>query len=236
VSASGQELFRVWDKDNTVYGPVGLSTLIQWVHENRVLSETFIQSESENRWHRAENFAPLQKHLASKQNWTPAATRLDRSVEIDPEELRQFAVFSGLTDEQLKQFAALGDSFEVPPEKLIVRQGDPCDAIYFVLSGMLRVRLLIGVAKDDITLCKISGGEFFGEVGMFLQSTRTADVVSETEARLLRMSSNAFQLLVQQTPALAAPVLFALAVTMARRMAEDNQRFAREKTAEFLWR
>lgn len=236
MSASSQERFRVWDNDNTVYGPVGLPTLIQWIHENRVLPGTFIQTESEHRWHRAGDFTPLQKHLADKPDLPPAAVHLDRAVEIDPKELRQFTVFSDLADEQLDQLAALGDFFEAPPEKLIVKQGDPCDAIYFILSGTLRVRLLIGLAKDDTTLCKISAGEFFGEVGMFLGSTRTADVVAETEARLLRMSSNAFQLLVKQTPELAAPVLLALAVTMARRMAEDNRRFAREMTAEFLWR
>jgi len=52
--------------------------------------------------------------------------------------------------------------------------------------------------------------EFFGEVGMFLQSTRMADVVTETQARLLRLSSNAFQLLIKEAPELAGPLLFCL--------------------------
>jgi CRP-like cAMP-binding protein len=234
MNPSDQELFRVWDNDNTVYGPIGLSTLIQWIHEDRVLPGTFIQAESGKCWHRAADLAPLQKHLASKKKLVPGPAHFDRVAPFDPDEFRQFACFSDLADEALEQFAALGDCFEVAPGKLIVKEGDPGDAFFFVLFGTLRVRQLIGVEKYEEVLCKISGGEFFGEAGLFLRSARTADVVAETEARLWRMSSNAFQLLVKQTPELATPILFALAATMAGRMTAGNQQFAQETTPEFL--
>jgi CRP-like cAMP-binding protein len=152
----------------------------------------------------------------------------DRVADFDLNELRQFTCFSDLADEELEQFAALGDCFEVAPGKMIVKEGDVGDAIYFVLSGTLRVRLLIGIEKYEEILCKVSVGEFFGEVGLILQNAQPADVVAETEARLLRMSSNAFQLMIKQTPEVAAPVLFALAVTMAGRMTAGNQQFVWE--------
>jgi hypothetical protein len=231
MNPSEQELFRVWDKDNTVYGPIGLSTLIQWIHEARVLPETFIQTESRKRWHRAADLAPLQKHLASKQKRVPSLAHFDRLAAFDPDELRQFTCFSDLADEELEQFAALGDCFEVVPGKLIVKEGDSGDAIYFVLSGALRVRLLVGIEKYEEVLCKVSDGEFFGEVGLFLQNVQPADVVAETDARLLRMSSNAFRLMVKQMPEVAAPILFALAATMAGRMTAGNQQFAWETPA-----
>jgi CRP-like cAMP-binding protein len=94
----------------------------------------------------------------------------------------------------------------------------------------------MGVKKTDTTLRRISTGEFFGEVGMFLQSTRQADVVAETNARLLRISSNALQLLIREAPALAGPLLFSLAVTMARHVGEDKQGASRGVTRELLWR
>jgi signal-transduction protein with cAMP-binding, CBS, and nucleotidyltransferase domain len=216
-----------------VYGPVDLSALIQWVQEKRVLPETLIHVESESRWHQAQDYVPLQKYLSSQPKSAPGAVHLDQTVDISPEELRQFPVFSNLSYKQLQQLAALGYSFEVAPGKLVVKQGEPCDAIYFVLSGTLRVRLLVGV-KNETTLRRISGGEFFGEVGMFLQSTRTADVVADTRARLLRLSSYAFQKLIKETPELSAPLLFSLAATMAQHMAEDHQRSARGAASEFL--
>ena len=227
MSLGEPELFRVRDSDDMVYGPVGLSTVIQWIQEKRVLPETLIHVESEGRWHQAQDFAPLQGHFSSHRRPAPGAVHFDPIVITDLEELRRFPIFSGLSDKQLQQLAALSDCFEVAPGKVIVRQGEPCDAIYFVLSGTLRVRLLVGVKNQDTTLRRISGGEFFGEVGMFLQSTRMADVITGTKVRLLRLSSNAFQLLIKKAPELAGPLLFSLAVTMAQHLAEENRRSAR---------
>ncbi len=264
MSPSRQELYRVRDTDNMVYGPVDLNGLIQWIQEKRVLPETLIHVESESRWHQAQDYAPLQKYLSPQPKSAPGAVHLDQTadispkelrqspifsnlskpapgavhldqtVDINPEELRQFPIFSNLSYEQLRQLAALGYSFEVAPGKLVVKQGEPCDAIYFVLSGALRVRLLVGV-KDETTLRRISGGEFFGEVGMFLQSTRMADVVADTKARLLRISSNAFQWLIKEIPELAGPLLFSLAATMAQHMAEDHRQSSRGATSELRW-
>jgi hypothetical protein len=236
VSLGAPELFRVRDSDDVVYGPIGLSTLIQWIQEKRVLPDTLIHVESESRWHQAQDLAPLQGHLSPQQKPAPGAVHFDPIAITNPGELRQFPIFSGLSDKQLQQLAALSDCFEVAPRKVIVKQGEPCDAIYFVLSGTLRVRVLMGVKSQDTTLRRISGGEFFGEVGMFLQSTRTADVVTEAQARLLRLSSNAFQLLIKEAPELAGPLLFSLAVTMAQHMAEDNRRPSHGPAPELLWR
>jgi CRP-like cAMP-binding protein len=119
---------------------------------------------------------------------------------------------------------------------LVVRQGDPCDSVYFVLSGELRVRLLVGVVdRVDKTLCKLGRGEFFGELGMFLRSKRTADVIAESTSRLFCIYTNAFQLLIKQIPELASPILFSIGTTMAQRVADDNQRLYREMTSQFVW-
>jgi Cyclic nucleotide-binding domain len=234
VSLGEPELFRVRDSDGVLYGPVGLSTLIQWVHEKRVLPESLIRVESESRWHQAQDLASLQGYFSPQEKPAPGAVHFDPIVITNPEELRQFPIFAGLSDKQLQQLVTLSDCFEVAPRKVIVRQGEPCDAIYFVLSGTLRVRLLMGVKNHDTTLRRISGGEFFGEVGMLLRSTRMADVVTETKARLLRLSADAFQSLIKEAPELAGPLLFSLAVTMAQHMAEDNRRSSRGPTPELL--
>lgn len=236
MSSTAPETFKVWADDNMVYGPIPLPTLIRWVQETRVLAETWVHLPSEDRWERAAALEPLRPFFTSAPTAAPAAGPSAGLGHVTTPELRQFAAFAGLADHELDQFASFGELQAAEPETLILRQGDPCDAIYFILAGMLRVRLLVGVNREDTTLCRISAGEFFGEVGMFLQSTRTADVMAETPARLLRVTANAFQLLAKETPQLAAPILFAIASTMARRIAEDNQRFYREATSQFLWR
>jgi len=228
------ESFKVWAGDENLYGPVDMATLVQWIQDDRVFPETLVQPQSDLRWRTAANVETLRDKLPAAADAATVPTGDDPSSVV--EMLREFPLFAGLTNDGLEQIAALGKTYEVAPGDLVVRQGDACDAVYFLLAGELRVRLIIGVVDQmDKTLCKLSSGEFFGELGMFLQSKRTADVVASTQSRVFRMNTNAFDLLVKQIPALAAPVLFNLGATMARRIAEDNQRFYREVTSQFVW-
>ena len=71
------------------------------------------------------------------------------------------------------------------PGELVIKKGDPGDGLFFVLSGSLRARLVVGF--EDRTLARIPAGEVFGEMAMFTQSPRSADVVAEEESRMLRL-------------------------------------------------
>jgi len=228
-----EDHYKVWAEDENTYGPVDSETLLQWIKDGRVVPGTFVQPQSLGCWRRAGDVEALGDQFpAAADGAIPAGDAGTAPAEA----LGQFTVFSTLSAEGLAQLAALGKTYDVPANTLIVHTGDPCDAVYFVLSGGLRVRLLVGIAdQQDKTLCKLGTGEFFGELGMFLQSKRTADVLAETESRLFRIDTNAFRLLVKQIPELAAPILFDLGVAMAQRIAEDNQRFYREVTSQFLW-
>jgi NTE family protein len=149
-------------------------------------------------------------------------------------ELRQFSAFAGLSNEQLEQFVRFGELVEAPPGQVILRNQDPSDSLFFLLSGELRVRLVVG--REDKTLGRVVAGECFGEIAMFMRAARTADVIVESDARMLRVTSEAFLLLINQLPHIAAPILFGMARVMASRVSERNQQYQRDAASEFLWR
>jgi len=233
MSDPNAESYKMWAEDEKVYGPVDTATLVKWIQDERVFPETFVQPQSDLRWRPAADIETLRvkfpvvpDSMAEFGNGAPSLV----------DTLREFPHFAGLTKDGLEQIAALGKSYELAPGDLIVQQGDPGDSVYFILSGELRVRLIVGVVdRMEKTLCKLGSGEFFGELGMFLQSKRTADVIAETQSRVFRMTTNSVLLLVKQIPEIAAPVLFNFGVAMAQRIAEDNQRFYREVTSQFVW-
>jgi hypothetical protein len=224
--------FKLWAEDEKVYGPVGADTLLQWIQDERLFPETFVQSQSDSCWRRAEDVEILREKFTAN----PSAAAGHIGVTSTAMALREFPFFAGLTNEGLEQVAALGKAYEVEAGHLVVRQGDSCDSVYFVLAGELRVRILVGVVdRVDKTLCKLGRGEFFGELGMFLRSKRTADVIAEAHSRVFCISTNAFQLLIKQIPELASPILFSIGATMAQRVADDNQRLYREMTSQYVW-
>jgi len=211
------ESYKVWAGDNMVYGPIELQTLIAWVQEGRVTPQTWVHTASRNCWVRAKDFPSLREHFLDAAD---TVYILPRGA-ITAEELRRFPVFARLSLRDLQQFLRFGKLHEARPGEYVVEKGAPCDAVYFVVSGEVRARLIIG--HEEETLARVSEGEFFGEIGMFMQAARTADVVAESETRLLRLTAQAFESMIAEIPQLAARLLYAVAQSMAHRVAGDDK-------------
>src|ERR1051325_6279677 len=206
ASPTSVESYKLWAEDEQVYGPVDAATLFEWIQDKRLFPGTFVQPQSDPCWRRAEDVETLREKFPRPAHLATSEAGIETNSTAGA--LREFPIFGSLSNEGLEQIAALGKAYEVAPGDLVVRQGDPCDAVYFVLSGELRVRIIVGVVdRVDKTLCKLGRGQLFGELGMFLQSKRTADVIAETQSRLFCISANAFQLLTKQISQFASPIL-----------------------------
>jgi len=70
---------------------------------------------------------------------------------------------------------------------VIVRQGDEADALYFVQSGEVEVRLR-GADGTETPVATIGAGDYFGEIGVLTGGARLADVVALEPTELLRLS------------------------------------------------
>ena len=225
------ELFRVWAEDNLVYGPIGVSDLIRWAQENRVLAGTWVYLQTANAWRPAREIEPLRGMLAAQE--AAAEPVFAANDAVGPGELRPFSIFAGVTEEELERFIGFGELRVAGSGEVFLKQGDPGDALWFVLAGELRARLIVGL--EDRSLARIVAGEFFGEMALLLQAPRAADIVVTTPTRVLRLSAESFQRLLREMPHLGAAVLFGIARTMAGRITEDNRRFQREVASEFVW-
>jgi hypothetical protein len=226
--------YRVWASDNQIYGPITISILKQWVVETRVQRDTWVFVEEKREWRQADRiddlllYFPVSSDTAQLERETTDATGLDLV------ELRQFAIFSGLSNRDLAQFLRFSTLVTVKSGESVMRRGEPGDAVYFVLSGSVRARILVG--REEKVLAKIPAGELFGEMAMLTQTARSADVIAEEETRLLQFTSAAFRVLIEEKPAAAAPLLYFLASLMASRVLEVNQRFQQEVATGFVWR
>lgn len=69
------------------------------------------------------------------------------------------------------------------PESVIVREGDPGDALYVVKAGRVRVQTLR--EGRCVCLAYLEAGGCFGEVALLSGRPRTATVVAEERATLL---------------------------------------------------
>jgi len=238
MPADNEEVhYKVWASDNVVYGPVLLETLLEWVADGRVLADTWVFSQEVNSWKPAKSLPPLGDALANyhaTQAPLPTPTELGQASDsITVDYLRQFDALAGLGLAELEQFISHCIMMEIEEGGLIMKKDSPGDGLYMILSGETRVRLVI--ARQDTTLANVGAGSFIGEVAMFSQAPRTADVLALTPCNLLFMSAEAFRNMMQSEPKLASAVLFALGHIMADRMMAGNQRLQSKVSSEFLW-
>lgn len=219
--------YLVWGVDNVVYGPVDLPVLVGWVQEGRVTAETWIHLQHLDSWQKACQLPELQMFFQQRRT----AAALPATVEepdttrmfLKPGALRRVKILACLSDRQLEEFVQYMEVKRVRQWEEIVREGNPGDAMYLLLDGEVRVRVMIG-GKETI-MATLGPGEFFGEVALFDHGPRSADVLANSDCVLLRIPAASFQRLVEGNPTLAAPFLFAVSRTLISRFRANNKRY-----------
>jgi CRP-like cAMP-binding protein len=212
--------FIIWGADQNAYGPVELPTLIDWVQDDRVTADSWIFSQKDGRWLVASKVPELQI-IFGKRRRSAAGTEV-KAGQVNTGALRRVKILAALSEEQLTKFSGYMEVVEVRQWSEVVRSGEPGEAMYLILEGELRVRIMVGDRERILTT--LGAGEFFGEIALFDNEPRSADVVANLDSKLLRVSSEAFERLIGEAPELAAPIIHAIGKTLAARIRADNKR------------
>jgi hypothetical protein len=219
--------FRTWGEDNIAYGPVELPALVSWLRQGRVLRNTWVFSEQRREWARAGEMIEL-KGLFKSTVGTPSAAV---GPGITTGSLRRIKILADMDERQLTSFLQYIEVLRLPPGATVFKKGDHGDAMFLVLEGELRARVMVG--GQESTLTTMTLGECFGEMALIDAGPRSADVIANQECVLLKISAAALKRVFQEAPALAAPFLLGLSKTISTRVRtltkrhEDSVLFAR---------
>jgi hypothetical protein len=206
--------FIVWGLDQTAYGPVELPMLVGWVKEERVLADTWIFTCKSSSWQRAQEIPELSMFFGQP----PVAAKPG----VSARQLRRVKILATMTDEQLERFSRVVDVERIPQWTVVVKQGEHGDSMYLVLEGELRVRMEV-MGKETI-LATLGPGDFFGDIAIFDLGPRAADVVANSDAVLVKVTSKSLDVLGKESPDLSAAFLKAVGRTLTARIRADNKR------------
>ena len=115
-----------------------------------------------------------------------------RHVPASVTELSRIGLFSELPGETLTKLADRMQRDEVAAGTVVVREGEPGDRFYVLLSGVA------GVSQTSIGDRRIlRAGEFFGEVALTMHVPRTATVTTMTPCLIASCDAATFDELVR---------------------------------------
>ncbi|GMG85717.1 cAMP-activated global transcriptional regulator CRP [Biformimicrobium ophioploci] len=106
-----------------------------------------------------------------------------------------------------------------PAKSTIIYAGDRCESLYFIVRGSVTVLIEDDEGREMI-IAYLNDGDFFGEMGLFEQDTRSAWVRTKTECEVAEISYTKFLELTKQQP----EFLFALATQMAHRLRSTTRK------------
>jgi len=125
------------------------------------------------------------------------AQRQDHKLEL----LRGVPLFAGLDPKALEAIGKIAEEREVDAGTALTHEGRHEGYFFVIVSGTVRIE------RGGQTINTMRDGDFLGEIALLDGGPRTATAVAETACRLLVMTYQRFQRLLDTAPEIRTAVM-----------------------------
>ncbi|MCP9928358.1 mechanosensitive ion channel family protein [Cyanobium sp. CH-040] len=132
--------------------------------------------------------------------------------------LRHNPLFGALSEEELTSLAHQARCLRFSPGEAVVREGDPGQSLYQLVSGRVEVRKQ-QKGGEVLSVAQLNPGDIFGEMSLLSGSPRSASVQAIDECVLLKVAQDDIAPLLQGNPGLMDEL--ARLVTARRHQLDD---------------
>jgi CRP/FNR family transcriptional regulator len=137
--------------------------------------------------------------------------------------LADVPVFEAMGPDDLRRVAEVAVPRRFAAGQIIFREGDASDTCYVVRSGHARA-VHENVDGRAIALAHFGPGDIFGELAMFDAEKRSATLEALDDLEAVAIAGSDMRRLMREHAAMSA----SLAIALARRLREANERLARQ--------
>ena len=142
-------------------------------------------------------------------------------IEVD---LRRFALFAGLAEEELDAVAAHLEVRELAADDVLWREGEGAGGLVLLQEGALRID-----SRCDGELGRCEAPACFGAASLVADGPREASAVAAGVGVAFTLSRTAFGRLLEDSPRAAARLLAAIATDLARLLRDGLPFVGRER-------
>ncbi len=120
--------------------------------------------------------------------------------------LKKVKLFEGLDDEILRKIIDYITLDYYPKDQLIFSEGDLGDYIYIIFSGTVRVFPPADTPSLEEEVAIFGTGDFFGEMALLSEFTRTASAITKEESELFKMNKEGLEKMMTNIPSIGEHV------------------------------
>jgi phosphoserine phosphatase RsbU/P len=143
---------------------------------------------------------------------------------VNEDLLRQIPFFRDLPAHEIETLEKIMPTQALNAGEILFREGEPGDALFLVVEGVLHVLLGEGTADEKI-MDKRVAGEYVGEMSLILPGgRRTASIRAATDSKLRVLTRVNFEDLLRRRPG----SIFSIARTLSERLDASNTDSYRE--------
>lgn len=136
--------------------------------------------------------------------------------------LKHVPIFSGFTKRELREVEHIVHHREYEAGETIFRQGDPGLGMYIIVQG--QVQIVNNEDPDNLVVySELGDGDFFGDLALVDDSTRSATALSSAPTRLISFFRPDLQDIITRFPAIGNKILMNLAKVVAQRLRTTNE-------------
>jgi CRP-like cAMP-binding protein len=119
---------------------------------------------------------------------------------MDEAGLREISLFADLGKKERRRVAQRADEVDVEPGRYLVREGEFAYEFFAIEEGTAEVR------RGDQFLAELGAGDFFGEMGLVGNVTRSASVIATSPMTAMVLTGSAFRQIDRDMPAVAKQI------------------------------
>lgn len=134
--------------------------------------------------------------------------------------LKKSPLFGALTPSDLDVVLAHCRWLEFEPSEVIVREGDPADSFFLMVSGDAEITVSHTTLDDQVEVGSITPVNIFGEMALLLNHPRTATVVAREATAVLQFGKQAFDMMIDGIKGYARQ----LSTSLAERLVQTSRR------------
>jgi uridine kinase len=133
-------------------------------------------------------------------------------------DLSGIKVLADFNNEELASFRKYVEFIIFPTNTTVIFEKEKGDEMFFLIDGKCRIK------RAELEIGTISAGNHFGELGLIGNYPRAATVSAITDIKVARLSSEKYEVLISEAPALGVKIMKTLIGALGKQLTEmtDN--------------